>query len=103
MCLCTAEPSWACMPDPVWVELSLRLGDFDGFRESPSVCEASIQMEGAQCSTIGPAKQKPLEVAKWGLVHDPTSWTSFGPGWVTWPACWGLSRARLCVEKKSQG
>lgn len=94
MCLCTAEPSWACTPDPVWVELSLRLGDFDGFRESPSVCEASIQMEGAQCSTVGPAKQKPLEVAKWGLVPH---FLDFLWAWL------GLARAWLCVEKKSQG
>lgn len=66
MCLCTHRAKAGTYA--VSVELSLRLGDFGGFRESPSVWEASIQMEGAQCSTVRPAKQKPLEVAEWGHV-----------------------------------
>lgn len=85
MCLCTREPSQARMPDPVWVELSPRLGGFDGFRDKPAVCEASIQMEGAPCSTIRAAKQKPLEVAKWDMY--PTFCTSLGlAGWTGLPA-----------------
>lgn len=73
----------------LWAELSLRLRDFDSFGESPSVCEASIQMEGAQCSTTRPARQKPLEVAKWGHVPQCLDFL--------WVWLGGLARARLCV------